>query len=270
MGIKKVLILADHPTWIVNRCVDHMIRLMSDRYEFVKAYDQVISKDAFNELAKNVDIIHFNSWEMLSSFYDLCLPYMNKTIVTVRSHRYNKNYTNAFVAKCRAVTGVNPGIRIEMCLVNKNSLYIPDGIEPRILGCSFKPVIGFSGHTGDPEDYKGYKLIKQACQELGFDIMVALGGKTPEDMPDFYKSIDAYVCASVAEGFSTTCMEAMAMNLPVITTHCGIPATLNVTEVDRSVEGIKRGLLKLFPSQQVQSFTWESACNEYAKLYETI
>jgi glycosyltransferase involved in cell wall biosynthesis len=40
-------------------------------------------------------------------------------------------------------------------------------------------------------------------------------------MPEFYHSIDVYVCASRSEGTPSPCLEAAACGLPVITTRVG-------------------------------------------------
>jgi glycosyltransferase involved in cell wall biosynthesis len=269
MERKKVLILADNPEWIISRCVDHMIRIMSNKYEFIKRYDQQISVDECMLLAKDVDIIHFNSWERLDYFMDIARTYPKKTILTVRSHRYNSG-VHRFITLCNALTCVNPDIRRELFRFNNNCWYIPDGIDPVMRDNIRIPVIGLAGHFGDPNDHKGYNLVKQACDELGFYFYPANGSIPPEEMPDYYDSIDAYVCASISEGFSTACMEAMARNIPVISISTGIPANLNVLHVERDVDSIKSGLIALFPSSQTTDYTWENVCNEFDNLYKTI
>jgi glycosyltransferase involved in cell wall biosynthesis len=43
-----------------------------------------------------------------------------------------------------------------------------------------------------------------------------------EEMPDFYASIDVYVCASLCEGTPNPVLEAMACGVPVVSTDVGI------------------------------------------------
>jgi glycosyltransferase involved in cell wall biosynthesis len=147
--------------------------------------------------------------------------------------------------------------------------FIPNGIFPQ-----FSPDHGFTvGWAGNPrmhrEGYKGEELIRRACSELGVEFRVAT--EIPfERMPNFYRSLDCYVCASEAEGFSTDAMECLAMNVPVITTRVGIPGELNLIFVERSVEDIKRGIEKLFTERQVAEYRWDAVCQRYEHLYARI
>lgn len=43
----------------------------------------------------------------------------------------------------------------------------------------------------------------------------------PEEMRDFYHSLDVYVCASRSEGAPNPCLEAAACGIPLVTTRVG-------------------------------------------------
>ena len=43
----------------------------------------------------------------------------------------------------------------------------------------------------------------------------------PEEMREFYRSLDVYVCASRAEGTPNPCLEAAACGVPLVTTCVG-------------------------------------------------
>jgi len=261
----KVLILADNPNWIVNRNCDAMIKHMPE-VEFIKVYDQQISVEEFERLAKDVDLVHFLSWEKIDKFREVAKRF--KVILTIKSHRYNKESVRNFLSICKAVTCVNPDICEEIEQLGfKNPIYIPDGIDDNIMRIMTTPIIGFAGRS---QDYKGDKMIEQVCSELGFIFLPAYGNISPENMYDYYGSLDCYVCASVAEGFSTSVMECLALNIPVIMTDVGVPKMFNIIRVDRSIEGIKKGLLMLFGRKYVNEFTWDNICKQYEILYGII
>jgi hypothetical protein len=71
-----------------------------------------------------------------------------------------------------------------------------------------------------------------------------------EEMLDFYRSLDVYVCASRSEGTPNPCLEAAACGLPVVTTRVGnMPELIGDGEngffVERDVADIADKLRRL-------------------------
>jgi glycosyltransferase involved in cell wall biosynthesis len=263
----QVLILADIPTWVINRICDSII-LNMPRVTFVKRYDQSIPVDEFRALADRSDLVHFLSWERLFRFTQFAPKYRNKTVLTVQSHRYVEQWLREFLPNCAAVTCVNPRLKRElMTKFNCDSTYIPLAIDDMFFRNKRVPVVGYAGQR---HEYKGVHLIEQACKELNFQYLPAYADIEAEKMPEYYKKIDCYVCASVEEGFATPVREALAMNIPVISTDTGAVEDLDITKVERSVEGIKKGLLRLFGSQLVQKYNWPDVCRQLLEVYETV
>jgi glycosyltransferase involved in cell wall biosynthesis len=211
------------------------------------------------------DLVHYLNWD-IRNFYDV-LPNITKPmLVSVRSHRYDPIILDVQKMPNKYIHVINKYLVSDF----ENATYIPNGIFDR-----FKPDHEFTvGFAGRPEyhakQYKGVELIERACEELGVKFKPAFGEIKPEDMMEYYKSIDVYVCASENEGFSTPVMECMAINKPVITVDVGTPREFNVIKVHRTVEGIKDGIQKLFTQNQVKDFTWESVNKQYYKLYQKI
>lgn len=95
-------------------------------------------------------------------------------------------------------------------------------------------VIGWAGNSAwgaKSADHKGLvSVIKPAIAQLkkeGYSIKGLFCDRQErwtahEDMPDYYHSIDIYVCASISEGTPNPVLEAMACGLPVLTTNVGI------------------------------------------------
>lgn len=192
--------------------------------------------------------------------------------------------------------------------VQKPKMIIHDGVDlinykPKNLD-RFKNLdkvtIGWAGNSkfkdsdGD-EDMKGVEgIIKPAVSELqkeGYNIELKLADRNlglilQKDMPDYYNSIDLYVCASKEEGTPLTIQEAMAMGLPIITTDVGI-----VSEVfgekqkkyimkERSKEELKSKIKELLKDKiqmqemsqenliQVKTEDWKNICKEYKEFFD--
>lgn len=259
----KVFILADYQGWVVDRNTDCLIQGLKE-VDFTKKYYTEITPEEFREECAKHDIVHYQNWD-IANFMDV-LP-EKPLIVTIRSHKYIPEIIEKLSKRENTwLTVTTRTLKEELPFAH----YISNGIFEQ-----FKPdhefTVGWAGtRKGHPDGYKGYELIEEACKQLGVRFKPALHNVPFEQMPQYYRSLDCYVCASEAEGFSTDAMECMAMNVPLITTKVGIPGELNVIHVERSVEGIKKGIEKFYTQKQVEEFRWENICPQYLKLYEAI
>jgi glycosyltransferase involved in cell wall biosynthesis len=128
---------------------------------------------------------------------------------------------------------------------------------------------------GETTHYKGFPVIKAACDQLGFDLFVAPRGEDQIDydqMPkQFYQQIDCLVVGSINEGMNTGPFEAMAMNVPVLTTDVGEARELDCIKIERSIESIKAALLKLFGRSQVwPKYSWANVCKQWESVFDSI
>ncbi|MFA5990499.1 MAG: glycosyltransferase [Sphingomonas sp.] len=154
-----------------------------------------------------------------------------------------------------------------------NVVYIPNGVDENL----FKPefVAGFVG-AKDSWEHKGYHIAKQACDDLGIRFEVAKEHDYDhETMPEFYKKIDVLLIPSLSEGCHNPTLEALAMNIPVISTDVGIADELDgVFLVERNIPMIKEGLRffkdrsQILGNEQVlEEYTWKNISDQYRKLY---
>ncbi len=109
--------------------------------------------------------------------------------------------------------------------------------------------IGFAGRYDDPR--KNIKLLLDAvahcrnngilltlhliggrpvprltgyAEQLGISNLVEFSGSVaPEELPNFYRSLDVFVIPSLQEGLGIVGLEAMACGCPVVATRCGGP-----------------------------------------------
>lgn len=231
--------------------------MQGPEFEFFKAHYACISTPELIERANGSDLVHYLNWDIQyhwNELHRINVPFL----MSIRSHRYPPYVRD--VAKRVHVHVINPDLQKEF----PGSHYIPDGIFDQ-----FKPDHEFTvGFAGRPDEYKGYPLIVQACNELGVKFKPATGDVKPEDMLAYYQSIDLLVCASQAEGFCAPLIECLAINKPVITTDVGVARQLHIHKIERSVQSIKNGIMKFYTSKQVlPQFSWANVCEQFKNLY---
>lgn len=152
----------------------------------------------------------------------------------------------------------------------------------------------FTDSIGD-SDLKGVrKIIKPAIQELideGYQLEMKFAdrkeGYIPhEKMPDYYNSIDVYICASKNEGTPNPVLESMASGVPVISTDVGIVRDAFGTKQkrfilkERSKEALKEKIKDLLNDksqfdilsnenlESIKTWSWEEKCKQFKKFFE--
>ena len=265
----KVLILSDAAGWIVDRIMNRMVENTPiSEVVYTKGYYTKLSPDELVTMANNNDLLYYMNWD-----WGIHTPIIDQIkipiLCSVRSHRYPE-YFKSLVPKFKALHVVNPYLIDEFMGLNENIVYIPDAIEQIFL--NKRTVVGFAGQ---PSEYKGYELIKEAVRLLGdsYEFRPAVNLK-PEEMFDYYKSIDIYVCASDAEGFSTCVMECLAMGKNVVSTFSGVPRNYqgrfnNLVFVDRTVEHIMAGIESFSDSTWFKDeYSYPNICAKFTEIYK--
>lgn len=152
----------------------------------------------------------------------------------------------------------------------------------------------FTDSDGDT-DLKGVrKIIKPALEELideGYEIELKFAdrkeGLVPHDkMPDYYNSIDVYICASKNEGTPNPVLESLASGVPIISTNVGIVRDVlgkkqkEFILKERSKECLKETLKKLLNDkkqfkelskenlEQRKDWSWEKKCEQFKEFFD--
>lgn len=266
--MSRILVICDQPGWAVDFQTDLLMRGLP-QYQWTKIFHVDTSADMLNQHLNSVDIVYAANWDVGPKYASILRS--RKTVVTFRSHRYNQDALN-FLSTAAAITTVNRRLKDDLLHFGFTAEFIPDCIHP-IFKPTRVPTIGFVGVI---DDHKGFVLVRAAVESLGFNFKVAtfrlFGGQIPQqDMPKFYESCDAIVVASVSEGANTILLEAMAMNRPVLTTNTGLAEDLDCLIVDRSIESIKKALLRMFGRSQV--LPWlspEDMCARFAAIFDKV
>lgn len=110
----------------------------------------------------------------------------------------------------------------------------PAALEERRVRQGPDITVGWTGNSAWGEaglDHKGLKTIIlpaiERLQREGFPVRSEVRDRQDawmphEQMPDFYRSLDIYVCASLSEGTPNPVLEAMACGVPVLSTDVGV------------------------------------------------
>ena len=153
----------------------------------------------------------------------------------------------------------------------------------------------FKDSSGD-EDLKGVEgILKPAIFELqqeGYNIELNLADRNiklipQEEMPDFYNSINLYICTSKTEGTPLTVLEAMAMGIPVISTDVGVVSEVFGEKAkkyileERTKQCLKTKVKQLINNKedfkqiseenliQIKNNDWKNICIKYKEFFES-
>ncbi|HUX16396.1 MAG TPA: glycosyltransferase family 4 protein [Phycisphaerae bacterium] len=198
--------------------------------------------------------------------------------------------------RARFCIAKNPALAVALrpCL-DVAPVVIPNGVDTTL----FRPPpirVGWAGRKDSEARlaYKGVPVIRETVDRLA--AAWALDGVTwsleldPGRFPDgilshaemaaWYRTLDAFVCASRAEGCSNVCLEALACGVPVVTTAVGIAADMaeyaGAVVVGRTPGAIARGLERVLANRltarraTVARWSWPLVAAEYEKLYRRL
>ena len=186
---------------------------------------------------------------------------------------------------------IHDGVDLNLYAPNNLSRY--DNLENITIGW-----VGNSKFvdSDNDSDLKGLRtIINPAIEELkneGYDLDLKIADRNngmiqQEDMPDYYNSIDLYVCASKTEGTPLPILEAMACGIPIISTDVGIVKECFGKEQsefilnERSKEALKEKIKELYNNksrlkelsnenlEQVKQFSWDKITIQYADFFES-
>jgi colanic acid/amylovoran biosynthesis glycosyltransferase len=108
--------------------------------------------------------------------------------------------------------------------------------------------------VGDGPDRK---YLENRVRKSNLQQYVAFAGAVNQDrILQFYRQADAFVLASFAEGVPVVLMEAMAMQIPCVTTHItGIPELIRTGDgllvAPSDIEGLTQAILQLMDDPQL-------------------
>jgi glycosyltransferase involved in cell wall biosynthesis len=198
------------------------------------------------EQALNVDIVHarYGSIVSLLSVFSgkpTVITFAGSDVLPGASVSKLRTYTGIFMsnfASCfaSAIICVSEEMRQALWWKKASALVIPDGVDLSIftpgdqmearqkLGWQRDHPIAIINAARDPENkglplaQKAIAYVKAIIPNMEFKI---IQGVQPNDMPLCYRAADVLICASRQEGSPNVLKEALACNLPVVSTPVG-------------------------------------------------
>lgn len=222
------------------------------------------------------DVIHFLFSGGITKYRNFILKYKDKVFTSLASQRTldcmfdKEKHLKEIYQNTRGCVAQNKTLLNKLKKWTDKVVYIPNGVDTELFNRKF--VAGCVG-AKDSAEHKGFNLAQQACDELGIELKRCKEWDyTHEKMPEFYKQIDCLLIPSLSEGCNNPTLEALAMNVPVISTLTGIAVDLEgVILVERNVESIKQALRRLSGRVQIlEDYTWDKIADKYYEVYKSI
>lgn len=294
--MKKILIVADQRGWIFERHANEVKNRLSDIYEI----DIAFCKEDIKKRSGNYDCVYVMDPMPIS------YPSKEKTIMGLRCEWLYKNHPEGpmgLYMKGYPSFGVSIQDRCSMLhMVNKRQmevfkdivtdrplLLVQHGVNTDIFKTKIenksKFTIGISGRSRS-NGKKGFEEIKEICSKNNWEFKTAEYTRplTMKEMPNFYNSIDVYVCFSETEGLNNSSLEAGACGCAIISTKCGAAEEIindkNGILIDRNKNQLEEALVKMtdpkllleykreYNKAILENWSWNTKINDFKNMFE--
>lgn len=265
----RVLVVVDTPGWAHDHKTLALRRALSSRYSMrIRYQHQVGPSDV-----ETADLVMVYYWQQLKYRPEIAAACANRRaalLVGICSHVelegtdrdaglevLNRLAGRVFVNSRHLEREFGP-------LVGAPVHYTPNGVDttrfrpddPRRVGVSGTLRVGWSGSRSNwPDDHRGIRdVVLPALEGVpGLDLVMAAREdrwRSHDEMVEFYRGLDVYVCASVSEGTPNPCLEAAACSVPLVTTPVGnmpefVRDGVNGILIERSAAALRAALIRL-------------------------
>ena len=211
---------------------------------------------------------------------------------TVSSKKLKDIYDNLEIDK-KPTMEITDGVDLSKFIPQNLERFLSSNIQNRIINIGWVGNSKFEDSEND-DDLKGVrKIIIPVIEELkkeGYNVERKFAdrneGYIPHDkMPDYYNSIDLYVCASKEEGTPNPVLESMASGVPVISTNVGIVSEAFGEKqkdyiIERTKEDLKEKIIDLLNNKekfeilskenldQIKNWSWEKKCEQFKEFFD--
>ena len=226
--LPRILAIADRPGWAIDRKAQNLRRVLARRFEIVQRFQHDVTESDVNA----ADIVLIFYWFQIAK---LPLPESvlarrsDRLVIGICSHREMEGEFRepglanlqrlaraAFVNTRKLEHEYAPLLRIPVH-------YTPNGVDttffcppPEPQPYSGELRVGWAGSLGNhgPAHRGFHDVIEPAVAAVpGVRLQTAIREqhwRNHDEMLDFYRDLDVYVCASRSEGTPNPCLEAAA------------------------------------------------------------
>ncbi len=301
---KNVLFIVDQPGWAHDFKTDNLIRRLGDRFNMTKRYEDKVTAD---DIAR-ADLVVLYYWRQFNhsnmpGLLDEFIQNRHKLLIGICSHQEMAHDRDEIIGVIRYFAS---GVFVNSMLLYREFsqffevpvFYTPNGVDTDfftpapIRPTNRKLRVGWAGSITNHGETRGYHdLILPAIGSVeGVELTVAAREdkwRSLEEMLEFYRSIDVYICASAAEGTPNPCLEAAACGIPLLTTRVGnmpefIEDGKNGFLIERDVNDIKNKLIMLRDNpalrlkmsaeilKSIQAWDWKAQAQNYHRMFRTM
>lgn len=301
--LPRVLALVDAPGWAHDHKTENLKRCLADRFAITKRYQSELQ---VSELA-HADIVLVWYWQQL-----VPMPHLVGALATGRARTiFGICSHNELEGPLR-----EPGLAVlrrlpHAIVVHSELLYAewrnafgkpvhlaPNGVDTTFFTPAPTPTgsrlrVGWAGSRSNfGGELRGLpNVIEPAIAATpGVELLTATREermRDREEMREFYRSLDVYVCASRVEGTPNPCLEAAACGVPLVTTRVGNMPELVVDGrngffIGRDPQDLsaKLALLRDRPElrrnlarnirEDILAWDWKPRSEAYATLFENV
>jgi len=300
-----VLFIVDAPNWAHDFKADHIMRALKDSYLMRKRCQSAVdaSDIAWADLVVAFYWKQFNH-ENMQRLMPVFRENRHKLLIGISSHQELLGaWREPGLLLLRELAA---GIFVNNLLLYRQYgpqfeqpfFYTPNGVDTAFFtpggnerrGGPLR--VGWAGSLTNHGPIRGFdEYIVPAVQMVeGAELVTAAREdqwRGPEQMREFYRSLDVYICASSAEGTPNTCLEAAACGVPPVTTRVGNMPELvrdgaNGFFVERDVRDIVEKLTRLrdMPALRghlgqairasVMEWDWDRQAQHYRAMFDAM
>ena len=300
--VSLILFIVDRPGWAHDFKTRNLMRLLGAEHDIRLRYHSDVTEQDIDE-ATLIVIYYWLQFERMQALTSALRRNRHKLLVGISSsYELEEDRRDLGLAVIRDYAR---GVFINSLLLYRQyrpllklpTFYTPNGVDTTFYSPNTsKPAssllrVGWAGSlTNMAPGYRGYEeIIVPAVTSLERVALLTAAREDkwrgPEEMREFYRSLDVYVCASRAEGTPNPCLEAAACGVPLVTTCVGnmpelVRHGVNGFLVERDVDDIARylrllrddgGLRTAMSSQiqhDIQAWDWSRRARAYRRMFE--
>lgn len=293
----RILIIADYSDWAFGHIAKDVKKFnQDDSVDIDIIYLNENAIDIAKNIWQNYDIIFIMGWylyqhfsfipknKVITGIHSFCKwdGHLSKGNKTLSPPQYLIDYLSGFLR-------VNVVSNRLFDLFSKSGLpevyYTPNGVNIDLfIPKKEMPKKFMAGIVGSRWRW-GLKNVNSifvpATHKSNVDFRILSGESTYDKMPDFYNSLNCYVCASKSEGFSMSCLEAASCGRPIISTDIsgtdelithgktGFITGMSVDEVSYFINILKDDIEKCkkigenMREHIIERYSWEKVVNSW-------
>lgn len=300
--LARILFIVDHRNWAHDFKTTNLARALANQYDIRKLYqDEVTAEDL--DRADVLVVYYWFQLEKMQRILGDLRRNSHKLAMGVCSHSEIEGIRGEEgIATLREWARCVFALNLQLyntcqSVLEAEVFYTPGGVDTNFYqpATEKRPAgamrVGWAGSlTNHGPDHRGYHDLIVPAVALLADVELVSAAREdvwrgPEDMREFYRSLDVYVCASRDEGSPNTCLEAAACGIPLVTTRVGnmpelVRTGVNGFLVERSVGNIASKLVLLRDDlklrtllgrnihEDIQAWDWSFRSEAYQETFE--